>query len=145
MDPFSITVGAVGLLSSLAALLVKLNELRADFVEAETEIDAMLQAFTDLTGILTRLQNSGETSSLPGNLSKNLASVLSNCNKTAVEAGVLLRNASMHRMRRVYWASTGKKECVGLYRGIKAHKATISIALNLCSMYDPIQYSTFKN
>lgn len=98
MDPFSITVGTIGLISSLTTISIKLNELRIDFVEAKTEIDSMLREFTDLSSILARLQNSGRASDLPGTLSRDLFGVLTNCNRTILEAETLLQNGKLDTM-----------------------------------------------
>jgi hypothetical protein len=132
-DPFSITVGVIGLLSSLAGMSVQLNDLRKSFAEAEDEIDSLLRELTDLTNVLSRLQNTQGELTLPDNVLCDLAVLLRNCSSTATEAEIHLRKSSTRRFRAAYWTFSGKKECIQLRRGLEAYKATISIALNLYS------------
>jgi hypothetical protein len=132
MDPFSITVGVVGLLSTLAGMSVQINDMRKEFVEAENEIDALLRELTDLSNVLSKLQNCHL--GLPDNLSKDLALLLRNCSSTATEAEIHLRKSSARRFRAAYWSFSGKKECLQLCRGLEAYKATISITLNVYSV-----------
>jgi Fungal N-terminal domain of STAND proteins len=132
MDPFSITVGVVGLLSTLAGMSVQINDMRKEFVEAENEIDALLRELTDLSNVLSKLQNCHL--GLPDNLSKDLALLLRNCSSTATEAEIHLRKSSARRFRAAYWSFSGKKECLQLCRSLEAYKATISITLNVYSV-----------
>jgi hypothetical protein len=132
-DPFSITVGVIGLLSSLAGMSVQLNEMRKEFVEAENEIDALLRELGDLTNVLSKLQNAQGELGLPDNLSRDLAVLLRNCSSTATEVEIHLRKSSARRFRAAYWTFSGKKECLQLCRGLEAFKATISITLNVYS------------
>jgi hypothetical protein len=49
MDPLSITVGVVGLLSSLTTLSIRINEFQKDFSESSTEIQQLTREVSDLT------------------------------------------------------------------------------------------------
>jgi STAND-like protein len=133
-DPFSITVGVIGLLSSLTSVSIQLNELIRDFSEAENDIELLLRELTDLTSALPGLQEVQASSLLQDNLSRDLEGVLENCGRLAVKAEVYLRKSSNRKFRGLFWAFSGKKECRQMCRGLEAHKATLSITLNLCSV-----------
>jgi Fungal N-terminal domain of STAND proteins len=132
-DPFSITVGVVGLLSTLAGVSVQLNDMRKEFMEAENEIDSLLRELTDLTNVLSKLQAAQGGLSLPHTLSRDLAGLLRNCSDSATEAEIPLRKSSARRFRAAHWSFSGKKECLQLCRGLEAYKATLNIALNVYS------------
>jgi hypothetical protein len=133
MDPLQITVATIGLLSSITNLSMRLNEFRQNYTGAVTEIDGLTRELSDLTPILQRLQEDRTTDSLPANLSADLINVLQNCNRTVVSAEVHLQKAAARSFPGVYWAFSGKRECLQICREIEAHKSTISIALALSS------------
>jgi hypothetical protein len=136
LDPFSLTGGIIGLLSSLTSLSIIVNEIIKDFVEAKTEINVLFRELTDLTNVLTQLQTTKGYLRLPNNLAEDLTGILRSCSDTAEEVGFLLRRSAVKRrpVRGAYWACIGKKECLQLCRGLEAHKATVNIILSLCSV-----------
>jgi len=78
-DPFSITTGVFGILSTLASLSIRINEFRHDFAESVREIDRLTKEVGDLTGVLQQLQARASLR-LPNNLSQNLGAVLQDLN-----------------------------------------------------------------
>jgi len=133
-DPLSIAAGVVGILASLTALSMRVQEFRKDFKESSTEIRQLTREISDLTLILGRLDEARSSLSLPHKLGDDLRSVLQDLNSVIVEADIHLRKASERKLRGAYWAFTGKKECVELCRGLESHKSTLNLALTLSSV-----------
>jgi hypothetical protein len=133
MEGFSIVAGVFGLLSAITTLSIRLDEFRTTYTEAVSEIDTLNQELNDLSTILKRLHEAEETFAV-SNLAQDLHGVLENCNRTVVATDILLQKAYSRRLRGLYWAFSGKRECMQLCRGLEAHKSTINIAVTLTSL-----------
>ena len=136
MDPLSITVGVVGLLSSLTALATRLNDLHTDFQEAESEITQLTHEINDLTQILNQLEDTRQRGILNRNLQSNLGGVLQRLQTVIIEIEVHLRNVAARRLRGAYWALSGKKQFQQLCRRLESYKSTLTLALTLSDMYE---------
>ena len=134
-EPLSIAAGVVGLISSLTALSLNLNQMRRSFVAAEAEINAFLHELRDLTTLLQRLHRSELLLRLPDNMSQDFLGVLKNCGSTAEEVDIMLTKASIKRFRGASWVLSGKNDFLRLCRGLEAHKATLGVTLNFTSAY----------
>lgn len=130
MEIVPVVSGALSLLASITTLSVRLNEFRADYTEAVSEIDALNHELNDLSTILSRLHEAGETLA-SSHLAQDLVGVFENCNRTVISIKLLLQKAHARKFRGFYWAFFGKKECLQLCRGLEAHKSTINIAMTL--------------
>jgi hypothetical protein len=133
-DPFSITAGVIGLLSSLATLSTQINDFRRDFKGASLEVSQLAQEVDDLAQILQRLDEAQVSRSLPMNLAKNLGNVLGNLNRYVIQIELHLKRVSGKKMKAAYWAFTGKKEYLQLCRGLESYKSTLNIILTLSTM-----------
>ena len=133
MDPFSITASALGLLSSVTSLSFKLNELRQDFTEAETDIDDLNRELAALSTVLEQLR--GKTIMLPShNSSAALARVLEECNRVLLKAEAHLRKESRRSFRRAHWAVSGRREHMSICRGIESYKLTLTMTIILATV-----------
>lgn len=126
MEPFQVSAAVLGLLSSITTLSIRLNEFRQTWSEAVTEIDGLVGELSDLTLILKQLQEERSAQAMP-----NLGSVLQNCNRTVISAELHLQKAFGRKFRGMYWAFTGKRECLQICRSLEAHKSIINIAMTV--------------
>jgi len=133
MEAFPIVVGTASLLSAITTLSIRLNEFRQTYTEAVSEIDGLTRELSDLSTVIIRLHEAGGADALPG-LEKDLNGVLANCNRTIKDTEKHLQQASSRRFPGVYWAFSGKRECLQLCRGLEAHKSTLNITLSLSSL-----------
>ena len=133
MDPFSLTVGAVGLLTTVTAFLVKADAFRRNFSEARSEINRISGNLTELSLLLGRLAEAREINALPNHLSRDLSAILENCKRTIIEVETHLENSSNRTLRGAAWAYSGKKRCIESCQRIESHKQTLNVALTLAT------------
>lgn len=133
-DPLTITTAVIGVLSSLTTLSIRTNEFRKDFTEASIEITSVNREVNDLALILQRLLDTRGSLSLPADLSRDFARVLKDLNRAVSEIDAFLTKTSNRKLRSAYWAFSGKRECIGLCRGLESYKATLNLTLILSSV-----------
>jgi hypothetical protein len=131
-DPFSIGAGVFGILTSLTSLSIRINEFRRDVSESANEMDRLTKEVDNLNGVLLQLQASRGSLTLPDQLSQQFGSVLQDLNRSVLETELLLKRK--RRFPSVYWAFSGKKNCLHLCRCLESYKSTLGLILTLSSM-----------
>lgn len=134
MDPLSITTGVLGALSSLTALSMKINDFRKDVQEAGTELQLLTQEVSSLTLILKQLDEAKNQGKLARTLTQDLDKVLQNLNKTTIETELFLKATQSRTLKGVYWAFTGKSQCVQFCRRLESYKSTLVLTLTLSNV-----------
>ncbi|KAK6333227.1 hypothetical protein TWF718_011048 [Orbilia javanica] len=132
MDPLSITAGVFSLLSSLAALSMKINDFREDFEGAESEIRGLIEELDSLGLILKQLE--GSCKAINKNLVDDLSKILQRLNTAVIEIQLFLTTTLGKKLRGPFWAFTGKKQCGQFCRRLEAYKSTLNITLTLASI-----------
>jgi hypothetical protein len=127
MDPFLVTVGVVGLVSSLASLSMKLHELRNDFQDATSDIPQFSHEINNPTPILKRLHDSRKKGMWNNSLQTDLAGVLQYINAAVIETELHLKGAAGRKLKGAYWALSGKKQ----FQHLESYKSILNLTLTL--------------
>lgn len=137
MDPVSITVGVIGLLSSLSSLSTKINELRTDFHDADSDMTQITHEIGHLSQILKRLEDAWKRGLLNQSLQTDLSGVLHRLQTIVIETELHLKRAAARTLRGVHWAFSGKKQFQQFCRRLESYKSTLNLSLTLSDMYVP--------
>jgi hypothetical protein len=135
MDPLSITSGVIGIISSLAALSMKINDFYGDVQGAALEIQQLTHEVQDLTLVLKNLENAQAKGILPHNLKNDIGTILRRLDGSVSETALFLDRTKKRKLQGVYWAFTGKNQCSQLCRRLESYKSTINVTLTLSSVY----------
>lgn len=135
MDPLSISFGVVGLLASLTSLSTKLNEIRTDFQDAESDMTHITHEINDLSQILRQLEVAWRSGTLHQSLQSDLSGLLHRLQTIVIETENHLKGAAARRLRGTYWAFSGKKQFQQLCRRIESYKLTLNLSLTLADVY----------
>ncbi len=133
-DPFGITAGVIGVLSSLITLSMRINDFRKDVQDAESEIRQLTHEVDDLTLILKQLEDAKARGKLPGNLTNDLVTLLQRLNTAVIETELHLKGAAGKKLRGAYWAFTGKSQCNQLCRRLESYKSTLNLTLTMADV-----------
>ena len=137
MDPFSLTVGCVGLLSSIIDLSKTASKFAIDFRDARKDMESVRHELTSLQLCVETLHDdlSQPEINYPQNIQRSLHDVLHNCDGVTGELKSLLDKFSSNNIgRRIQWTVTGQDGVKKLRDTLEAHKQTIEIALEIVTM-----------
>jgi hypothetical protein len=134
MDPLSILTGVLGALTSLTTLSMRINDLRHAVQEASTDLQLLTQEVTALTLILKQLEEAKRQGKLARTLTRDLDKVLQGLNKSAIETELFLSGIQTRKLKGVYWAFTGKTQCVQFSRRLESYKSTLVLTLTLSNV-----------
>jgi len=134
MDPLSITSGVISIISSLAALSMKINGFYGDVQGAALEIQQLTHEVQDLTLVLKNLEDAQAKGILPHSLKNDIGTILRRLDGTVSETALFLDRTKKRKLQGVYWAFTGKNQCSQFCRRLESYKSTINVTLTLSSV-----------
>lgn len=138
MDPFSLTAGCAGLLSSVVDLYGVASDFVRDVRDARRDIDALRSELTLIRCCVEHLQEDTTDSNfqIPANLQNSLINVLAKCNGIIVDMNkTLTKMAPTSLAKRIQWAASGKDEVNRLRVRLGDYKSSLDISLEIASMY----------
>ncbi|KAF3924408.1 hypothetical protein AA313_de0206136 [Arthrobotrys entomopaga] len=135
MDPLSITSGVLSVLSSLLSLSIKINDVREDFQEAESEIQQLMTEVDTLNLALKQIEQAESRGAIPSSLRDGLRKILQQLNITVVETELFLKSSMTSRLRGASWAFSGKKRSNQLCRRLESYKITLNITMTSCIIH----------
>jgi hypothetical protein len=137
MDPLSITVGCVSLLSSIAGLSRQISKFVGDVRDSRKEMEAVLRELASLTFCIEMLRNDCDNPAIPypESFRENLTNMLHNCHGVITEIEELMRKTAAGTFgSRIQWATTAQDDLNKLRLRLEAHKGAIDIALDMLQM-----------
>lgn len=137
MDPLSISVACVGVLSAITTLGKHITTFGRDYRDSRKDLEAVQRELSSLAFCVESLHNDATTDNIPypDSLKSHLVSVLKNCNSVMTDMTALLDNFSTKNVgKRLLWVTSGQGEMNRLRITLEAHKQTLDLALDIISM-----------
>ncbi|KAE8854445.1 hypothetical protein PTNB29_09801 [Pyrenophora teres f. teres] len=138
MDPLSITVSCVTLVTAVSRVTYSLTGFIREWRDASSDLRIISQELSSMQIVIGNLRNTFATkeSTLPPNLKEQILGILKSCLQVVggIEAS-LLKHANSRLGKGGYWALGGGKEDMAKYRSsLEAHKSALEITLELVSI-----------
>jgi hypothetical protein len=137
MDPLSITASCVGIISGIADVTTSIVTFVGDVREARKDMDGIRRELGSLQLSLSALCDEDKRFGFDNQpaLKENLFGVVINCGAIVDEIGKLLDDMDQgSTMKKMKWATTGKRNMAKLKLNLEAHKVALDIALDLIAM-----------
>lgn len=137
MDPLSITVGCVTLITTIGKSSLAISAFVKDCRAARYDLDAIARELTSLENVLQLLKDdvgAANGSNIPDNIREHLSNVISNCSQVLADLDNLLRKHSGARFEAARWALSGKDDATKLRSTLEAHRGALGLALDMISM-----------
>ncbi|OCK85524.1 hypothetical protein K432DRAFT_26687 [Lepidopterella palustris CBS 459.81] len=138
MDPLSISVGCVSLLSAIAKTSVSVTGFIRDYRDSRHDLVAVSRELTDLEIVLGLLKEDSSitgSQAIPQTLQRQIVSIISNCSDVLKEMNGLLqkyKGGSADKATR--WALTGKNDIAKLRLTLEAHRGALNLALDMVTL-----------
>lgn len=135
MDPVSITVACVGLLSGLTTISTKIRNLTIDASNTAKEVTALQTELDSLQRSLALFYGGGLADRYPEHLRTDLEKIIRECKFVVDEIDRLLDRMTPNGFpQRLQWSLSTRDEVLRLHRSLEGHKSAISIAIAFASM-----------
>ncbi|OCK74432.1 WD40 repeat-like protein, partial [Lepidopterella palustris CBS 459.81] len=138
MDPLSISIGCVSLLSAIAKTSVSVTGFIQDYRDSRDDLVAVSRELTDLEIVLKLLKEDRiitGSQAIPQTLQRQIISVISNCSNVLEQINGLLqkyKGGSADKAAR--WALTGKNDIAKLRLTLEKHRGALSLALDIVTL-----------
>jgi len=146
MDPLSITVSCLALISAATKTTTSVSKFVRVFRDARQDLAAISRQLGELQMILEllRSENDGEDEdetgpiqpalSLPDTVKSQICSILSNCAEIFAQLDSVMSKHIDGRATSARWAVKGKSEVASLGKQLDAHMRALNIALELSQL-----------
>ncbi|KNG46688.1 wd40 yvtn repeat-like-containing domain protein [Stemphylium lycopersici] len=136
MDPLSITVSCVTLISTVTRASYSLTSLIREWRDASADLKTVMQELVCIQAIVESLMNHTMTPkecTVPSNLQHQIASILKSCHQAVSEIGISIAKHTKSRLGKSgYWAFGGGREDIAKHRfTLQVHKSALGIALDM--------------
>lgn len=136
MEPLSITVACVSLLSGVAKLSIQAKDFVASVRDARKDMISVQAELRSLSICLETLRDDSMTTVYPDAFRENLLTVLKHCGTVTTQMTVLLdKYSSINVLRRIQWSASGRDEMNQLRSSLESHKSALGIGLDMTSLY----------
>ncbi|KAF7446832.1 FHA domain containing protein [Pyrenophora tritici-repentis] len=138
MDPLSITVSCVTLVTAVSKVTYSLTGFIREWRDASLDLKVISQELFSMQIVIGNLRNTFVTkeSTLPSNLREQILGILKSCIQvvSGIEAS-LTKHAKSRLGKGGYWTLGGGKEDMAKHRSsLEAHKSALEITLELVSI-----------
>ena len=138
MDPLSITVSCVTLVTAVSRVTYSLTGFIREWRDASGDLEAISQELLSMQMVIESLRNTLVTkeSTVPPNLKEQILGILKSCNQVVgdIEAS-LVKHTQSRLGKGGFWTLGGGKEDMTKHRSsLEAHKSALEITLGLLSM-----------
>jgi Fungal N-terminal domain of STAND proteins len=137
MDPFSITVGCVGLVQAIVGVSGTISSFSKNVRQARRDMDEVSRELTSLKSILELLiaDDENESVSFPDTLTQHVSAIVRNCHPSVLDIEKCLTRHQEASLRKgISWAASGREEVVKLLRSVEAHKLALSLGLDMLEL-----------
>lgn len=137
MEPLSIAVACVSLLSGLTTISTKIGSLITDVTEAHEEILALHNELDSCQRSLAIFYGSGDADHYPEQMQADLAKIIRECHNTVTEIDRTLGKVSGSKPgigQRIQWSLSIRDEIARLHRNLEGHKSALSIAIAFATL-----------
>ncbi|KAF1937646.1 hypothetical protein EJ02DRAFT_49134 [Clathrospora elynae] len=138
MDPLSVTVSCVALVTAASKVSYSLTNFTREWRDASGDLGAISRELLSFQVVLENLIKDtvgSKESALPPNLRLQIIGILMNCNRVVddIEAS-LNRHAQSRLGKGGYWTFGGKDEMAKHRSSLEAHKSALEIALEMVAI-----------
>jgi hypothetical protein len=140
MEPFSITVGCIGLGNTAIKLGDTISKFVREVRSARSDLDAVGRELGSLRLILQTLQDDfseegDQTATFPETLKRQVRDILTNCEDVLQDIHKLLDQQKSSRLgEATKWTLRGKEDVKKLRMSLEAHRSALEIALEFATM-----------
>lgn len=138
MDPLSITVSCISLLTVIGKTTIVLTSFVRDVRGARSELDSISRELLSLSTILKLLAEDFDTeagSTLPSTLQNQIAGIVENCTGVVNDIErALVRHEGARLRKAAQWVAWGREDVVKLRGSLEAHKSALEIALDMVAL-----------
>jgi hypothetical protein len=139
MDPFSITVGCIGLIDIITRTSVQVVEFMRDVQAAKSDLDAVSRELLSLKTVLELLAEDITTYTnepFPLALWNQITGIITNCGGIVEHIQQELRKHEGGKLSKAaHWVAFGKGNMANLKLSLEAHKSALEIALDMISLF----------
>ena len=133
MDPLSITVSCVTLISTITRASYSLTSLIREWRDASGDLKAVVQELVCIQTIIENLMSHTITPkecSVPPSLQHQISGILKSCNQVVGEIRVSITKHTKSRLgKSSYWTFSGGREDIAKHRStLEVHKSALGIA-----------------
>jgi len=137
MDPLSITVSSLALLSTVAKSSFAITDFVRRYQAAAGDLGDVKQELSELRTTLELLQSiigDSEESALPQSLKTHVVSIIKRCEDSLKRLdGALGKHKGTFTAAR--WVLDGKREVTDLRHNLEAYRGTLSVLLETATLY----------
>ncbi|RMZ67414.1 wd40 yvtn repeat-like-containing domain [Pyrenophora seminiperda CCB06] len=138
MDPLSITVSCVTLVTAVSRVTYSLTGFIREWRDASADLEAISQELMSMQMVIWNLRNIlvTEESTLPPKLREQILGILHSCNQVVVAIEASMTSHAHSRLGKGgYWTLGGGKENMAKHRSsLEVHKSALEITLELVSI-----------
>jgi Fungal N-terminal domain of STAND proteins len=138
MDPLSITVGCVSLVSTIAKTSIAITGFMKDFRSARHDLDTVSRELASLEGIVQLLQDDCDEkndSSVPETLRQQILNIIGNCSDVLLDLNEVIQKHTTTKMgKAALWVASGKKDVEKYRSTLEAHRGALNLALDLVAV-----------
>jgi hypothetical protein len=143
MEPLSIAIGCVSLLTGVSKLTIQISTFVASVRDARKDMAAVSGELSSLSLCLETLRDDSNRIDYPAGFRENLLTVLKNCDTVTAEMTTLLdKLSSANVLRKVQWTAMGRDDMNRLRSSLESHKSALEIGLDMTSLY--VSVSAFQ-
>jgi len=138
MDPLSITVACVGLLTTVTKVSIQINGFIREVRDARGDLDYVSRELLSLKTVLEILSEDASSSNggFPPSLVRQISGILTNCGVVLEHIEASLQKHSGGGIRRgMKWSFEGRDDMNKLRSSLEAHKSALDIALDMVALY----------
>lgn len=134
MDPFSITVGCVGLVGTIVKVSKTLVVFAKDAQQAQADVDQVSRELNSLKTVLELLAKNDKTR-FPERISRHISGIVENCKTVVLDVEKSIEKFHQGTMvNKLSWATSGKEELGKLLRSLEAHKSALELGLDMLNL-----------
>ncbi|KAM5341822.1 hypothetical protein ACJ41O_014853 [Fusarium nematophilum] len=140
MDPFSITVGCLGLIDAIHKTSSLITRFIVNCKEARGDLRAVNLELSDLTLTVHLLQDivsddgKAAKGSIPGSLESDIRGIIDNCLGVARDIEDVLAEYTSGRLAPTRWAVRGKDRVTTLKTLLGAHRQALNLAVDTITL-----------
>jgi hypothetical protein len=140
MDPLSITVSCVTLISTIGKVSIQINGFVRSVRDARQDLDAVSRELHSLQTILEILSDDGDDQkshgALPPNLVVQISGILLNCGGVLTQIQVAMEKYGGGGVRKgIKWSVSGREDMDKLRSSLEAHKSALGLTVDFATQY----------
>jgi hypothetical protein len=138
MDPFSLTVGCISLISAIASVSRSVTNFVLSCRDARQDLAAVSRELSELDMTLHILKADTEAKGphqLPNDLRRHVRDIMENCSNILSDFEELLRRYEGRGLdRAARWALSGRKDAEKMRSSLAAHKGALSLVVEAMTL-----------